>query len=156
MFALSAFFQRCVLPEGLAKLLPPILQIPKCLDLMACTIVSSISMCKFGSTITSPPVLKGPEAGKWGLDAAQFSRSPVSQNLCILTICWLNTHFCSANPVAYAAATEPTSTLHLAHGHQYPKLFHQVWCKQRQTCPRQSWDFEIWIISFHTAPTCKN
>ena len=46
------FFRTCVLPEGLAKELPEIVKIPKCLDLIDCTMVLPISTCEIDAKTT--------------------------------------------------------------------------------------------------------
>ena len=71
-FSYWVFFfvvRKCVLPEGLAKLIHEMIQIPKCYDLIAYTMVSSISTCKHSSCIYTLPrlVLKVPGATKQGL-----------------------------------------------------------------------------------------
>jgi len=64
-------FSKMCFPKGLAKELPEIEEITKCLDLIDCTMVSTISTYKFAARQTNKcietrprPALKGPGAGK--------------------------------------------------------------------------------------------
>jgi len=74
IFVFCCTFRECVLPEGLVKALPKLVEVPKDLDLIDCAMVSSISTCNFDATKhprcieTHPrPVWKGPESRKYGL-----------------------------------------------------------------------------------------
>jgi len=55
-------FRKCGLPAGLTKELPKIKQIPKCLDLIDCTVVLTICTCKFDATTTPQMHLNTPPA----------------------------------------------------------------------------------------------
>ena len=52
MFVFWLFFRKCALPQGLATELPRIIQIQECLELVNCTMVSTISTFKFDATKT--------------------------------------------------------------------------------------------------------
>ena len=51
-FVLGCVVRKCVLPEGLAKELPKVLNMQKCLDSIDCTMVLTIPTYKFDSQNT--------------------------------------------------------------------------------------------------------